>query len=359
MTDQHTDGAAGGDGERPDPSRYAKRINRMLEILTLAQHSVRTGQKYTPAALAERYGVAERTIYRDLDEIKKSGIPIDFDKGEGTYRIGDGWFMPPVHLAPDEALAMTALCEHIGEREQIPFLEPASRALHKIAMQLPASVREAVEEQRERLSIRTAAAMEPEGHGDVYAAVQLSLATSRVLACRYESIDSSKVDKETFFDMRPLALFFSVRAWYVIGERLETEEADGAPIDLDRVRCFKLARFTKCSPTERVFRLPAPGFDLDAYLGNAWRMMRGKDVDVEIHFDAQFAHTASDTLWHKTQTTEDQPDGSCIFRCTVSGLDEIVWWVLSMGPHCRIVKPAALAERVRALAAGTAAIYQD
>ena len=41
----------------------------------------------------------------------------------------------------------------------------------------------------------------------------------------------------------------------------------------------------------------------------------------------------------------------------VSGLEEIVWWILSMGPHCKVIKPKALADRVRELANQTAAIY--
>lgn len=41
-----------------------------------------------------------------------------------------------------------------------------------------------------------------------------------------------------------------------------------------------------------------------------------------------------------------------IFRCKVDGLDEIVWWILSMGPHCVVNKPPELADRVGELAAG-------
>jgi predicted DNA-binding transcriptional regulator YafY len=42
----------------------------------------------------------------------------------------------------------------------------------------------------------------------------------------------------------------------------------------------------------------------------------------------------------------------------VSGLDEIKWWVLSHGPHCRVIRPAELADRVARLAKETAAQYE-
>ena len=48
-----------------------------------------------------------------------------------------------------------------------------------------------------------------------------------------------------------------------------------------------------------------------------------------------------------------------IFRCKVDGLDEIVWWILSMGPHCVVNNPSELAERVRELAAGIVSQYEQ
>ena len=47
-----------------------------------------------------------------------------------------------------------------------------------------------------------------------------------------------------------------------------------------------------------------------------------------------------------------------IFRCKVDGLDEIVWWILSMGPHCVVNKPPELADWVRELAAGIVSQYE-
>ena len=116
-------------------------------------------------------------------------------------------------------------------------------------------------------------------------------------------------------------------------------------------------------PDQALFAFPpawfSRGFTLDKHLGNAWRMMRGKDVDIELRFDAEFADTIADTRWHRTQDFQMHPDGSCTFTATVSGFEEIVWWILSMGPHCTVIKPKALAERVRELAAKTAAQYQS
>ncbi len=89
-------------------------------------------------------------------------------------------------------------------------------------------------------------------------------------------------------------------------------------------------------------------------------MIRGGETfDVLIEFDAEFAETIADTHWHATQKIRENADGTMTFRCKVDGLDEIVWWVLSMGPHCVVKKPVELATRVKTLAEQMVKLYGD
>jgi predicted DNA-binding transcriptional regulator YafY len=119
-----------------------------------------------------------------------------------------------------------------------------------------------------------------------------------------------------------------------------------------------LSRFLAIEPTTLKYEIP-PTFNLDKHLGNAWNMIPGeKDYNIELRFESPFSQTVSDTRWHTTQNIVWHDDDSCTFTCTVSGLDEIVWWVLSMGPHCRVIKPTELANRVASLAQNTAEIYE-
>lgn len=323
---------------------FQQRIDRLLRIIMLIQG----GRGWTPATLAAEMGCAARTIFRDLGHLKDSGIPIAYDTRTKQYAIDGQFFMPPVQLSLDESLALAALCDHVARREQIPFLKAAARAVSKIESQLPAELKADLAERRGKVSIQTAAAMEADGYADVYDRVQAALASRKMLRCKYEPSSGERERRGAGgeFDFAPYALFFCVRAWYVIGQRSDRED----------LRCLKLSRFAKVQPTDMSFAVPR-GFSLEKYLGNAWRMMRGKDVEVRLRFDAEFADTIADTRWHKTQDFESHADGSCTFTATVAGFDEIVWWILSMGPHCTVLKPRALADRVRDLAAATAALY--
>ena len=63
-----------------------------------------------------------------------------------------------------------------------------------------------------------------------------------------------------------------------------------------------------------------------------------------------------------TGTTQDviwNDDGTITFKFAVDGLDEIVWWILSMGPHCVVKKPKELAQRVKLLAIAVVEKYSE
>ena len=51
------------------------------------------------------------------------------------------------------------------------------------------------------------------------------------------------------------------------------------------------------------------------------------------------------------------PDGSVTLRFTIDGFDEICWWILSYGPHCQVLEPPELIQKIATLAQATATRY--
>lgn len=328
------------------------RVHRLLKIVTLIQG----GGGWTPRRLSQECGTTERTIYRDLKMLEGAGIPYFYDEEKKTYAVRKDFFLPPVQLTLEESLALAALAEHVGGREQVPFTEAAARGIAKVRGQLPTAIRDELERIESTISIHLAAANPPEAAADVYAVVRFALSRRRALRCEYESIagDGKKNNvqasaKDGIFLFNPYALFFGQRAWYAVGHH------DGR----HEVRCLKLTRFTRCELTDQTYTIPKD-FSLNTHLGDAWRMIRGsKSHEVELEFDRTFAETIADTHWHRTQEVIWREDESIVFRCTVDGLDEIVWWVLSMGPHCVVRKPAELAGRVAEMAKQVYSLYRE
>lgn len=327
------------------PADY-QRIHRLLRILTLIQGS----DGWSARKLAEEFGTTTRTIYRDMRILESAGIPYFHDPQTQGYTINRSFFLPPVSLSFDEALALVALAQQVGGKEQVPFTQSAARAIEKVRGQLPPAVRQQLEKIIGRVSFKLAAASAPESAQDVYQRMRDAIANGTVLRCGYQSLAQVRrghTAESVEFYFKPYELLFNQRAWYVLGHHSVHNE----------VRCLRLSRFTQVHPTERKYKIPR-SFSLDKHLGNAWRMIRGdKTYSVELHFDREFADTIADTQWHSTQQVEWCEDDSIIFRCTVDGLDEIVWWVLSMGPHCKVIKPVELRQRIRQLAEEVIRLY--
>lgn len=324
--------------------KHVSDLHRLLRVLTLVQSS----PGWTAAKLAAELRVTERTIFRDIKKLQGVGIPLSARGGSKGFQVTGETFLAPLQLSAEEAIALAVLCEEIASREQIPFLRPARRALEKVQAQLPAALREEVRAAAESMVIQAAPAGPGEQYEDVYERMREAIRSRRSVECEYEQVTSDSAASRGPFLFEPYALVYVLRAWYAIGRHAGR----------NAVRTLKLSRFARVSPAVPLYDIPKD-FSVQQHFGNAWRMVRGdKEHAVEIEFRQPLAETVAETIWHPTQETQLRADGTLVFKCTVAGLDEIVWWILGMGPDCSVISPPELAERVKELASRTAALYQ-
>ena len=100
-----------------------RRTDRLFEIIQI----IRDGRLHKAQDLAEQLEVSVRTIYRDLDTLTASGIPIEGERGVG-YILRAPIFLPPVTLTQVELEAL-----HLGaalvQRSADPELQQAARNL--------------------------------------------------------------------------------------------------------------------------------------------------------------------------------------------------------------------------------------
>jgi predicted DNA-binding transcriptional regulator YafY len=76
---------------------------RLLELLSLLQ----TRPHWNAPELAERLGITERTVRRDVTRLRQLGYPVVADAGRaGGYQLGRGGALPPLLLTDDESVAV-------------------------------------------------------------------------------------------------------------------------------------------------------------------------------------------------------------------------------------------------------------
>ena len=105
---------------------------RLLRLLSLLE----SRSEWAGAELAERLGVTDRTVRRDIGRLRELGYPVDATTGTaGGYRLVSGRALPPLLLDDDEAVAVATgllTAANVAEIE-----ETALRALAKLTRVLP------------------------------------------------------------------------------------------------------------------------------------------------------------------------------------------------------------------------------
>ena len=319
------------------------RIRRAVTLIGLLQG----GKGSNADALATACRVSRRTIFRDLDLLRQSGIPLEYDEELQRYRISGRCSLPPTDFTAEEALALIVLCHEMGQSGGLPFFAPARSAALKIESNLPIRLREQLR--------------------NVAAAVEIHPAPPIPWRSRNRSTSSCSGRSP-----RGAACGSVTRAWRnarTICDAAESLSPLVQPAELVRDRPVVAApRRPDVQPGEDFGDRAAQGrlpdspilSRLSATCGNAWHLIPepGPDRDVWIHFQPLVAQNVAEVRWHSTQQTQFREDGSLDYRVTVSGLDEISWWILGYGEQAEVIEPAELRHLVGNRAARMAAIYR-
>lgn len=110
-----------------------RRVERQQQLIERLHAS---GRRITMGALAAEFGVAERTVARDLERLRLSGVPIDIAAGRGggaiIHRPGP---IPPISFDLPEIAALMSSLVSLGPTVS----ESAATALRKLATALHGS----------------------------------------------------------------------------------------------------------------------------------------------------------------------------------------------------------------------------
>jgi len=123
-------------------------MRRRSRLFALAEalRARRTG--VTAEALADRFGVTIRTIYRDLAALQDAGLPLRADRGRGGgYALDHSYQLPPINLSAREAALLVVLGRMAIEQRLVPFTDTLEAALDKVRAALTRSA------QRELLAV--------------------------------------------------------------------------------------------------------------------------------------------------------------------------------------------------------------
>ena len=293
------------------------RIDRLFAILLLLQRK----RLVRAQDLAAAFEVSERTIYRDMDALCETGVPILALPGAG-YELMEGYYLPPLLFSAAEATALflggKMLMAHTTGRVAID----AEHALAKITVALPKDTREEVERLTEILSFFATGR-----RFDLYekhlATLQQAIRQRRVVRLTYHSYSQ---DETTVRDIEPHRLFYLNGMWYVEGYcRLRND-----------YRGFRLNRVEDVCLLPEVFQArseePAP---------REW-------VTARVRVAAHMVRWVRERQHYGYRDEEPVPGSDdVVMRYEVNALSELASWIMGWGAAVEPLEPPELREAVR------------
>ncbi len=204
-----------------------RRADRLFQI---AQY-LRGRRLTTARQLSEWLSVSERTIYRDIQDLSLSGVPIEGEAGVG-YRVKAGFDLQPLMFSPDEIDALVIGMRMVQAWGGPQLAASGAAALAKITLALPKEKRDFVEA---TALFAPSFHIDPV-HGQRLECIRQAIAQRQKLQLDY--VDGK--DKASQRVIWPLAMVFWGGAWS-IAAWCETR-ADFRSFRLDRIQHFQVGK---------------------------------------------------------------------------------------------------------------------
>jgi len=177
-----------------------RRADRLFQIVQL----LRRDRAVTAARIAAELEVSERTVYRDVQDLVVSGVPIQGEAGVG-YALPASFDLPPLMFDAEEIQALVLGARMVRSWSDARLAEAAKSALSKIEHVLPPRL--ANRAAKNRLFVPDFHV--PKASLAVMSSIRGALEDQRVMRIEYG--DGSETVTERC--VRPLALSFWGRSW--------------------------------------------------------------------------------------------------------------------------------------------------
>ncbi|WPY95715.1 HTH domain-containing protein [Limimaricola variabilis] len=197
------------------------RSDRLVEMIRI----LRDGRLHRAEDMAERLGVSARTVYRDMDRLIASGVPIEGRRGLG-YRATAAVTLPPLNLTMTELEAL-----HLG-------LAAVTRAedaeLRAAALSLSGRIDAVLPEDRDRAGGWSFATPPL---GDAVTGFR-HMGSLRAAIRARQKLQVTMRDAPVTQVLRPLRLDYWGRVWTLTGWNETTR--DFAELRVDRIAALKV-----------------------------------------------------------------------------------------------------------------------
>ena len=215
------------------------RLDRLVGLL-------RQDEVWTMKRLADQLEVSDRTLLRDINELREQGVPIEAERGPGGgVSLSRRWGVDKLRLNHEEVISMLVSLA-ITETLQSPLLaEPVRSVRQKMTLGLPEHQRQVVNQLRKRILVGDPASGQvTQTYSQPTAAITRQVTTGffelEMLDIEYIAGNGAVTERR----IEPQYLFFNWPVWYLLG----WDHLREAP------RVFRIDRMQKVTLAGETFR---------------------------------------------------------------------------------------------------------
>jgi predicted DNA-binding transcriptional regulator YafY len=325
------------------------RASRLISVLLLLQ----TRGHLTARELADELEVSIRTIYRDVEELSASGIPVYADRGVlGGFQLVEGYRTRLTGITPQEAETLF-LSGYPGPAAQLGLGTVLAAAQLKVLAALPPELRGRAARVRQRFHLDAQGwfrEAELSGHLQTIAEAVWS---DRRLDIVYRRGGDDAVVERT---VDPLGVVLKGGIWYLVGAAATETGSD--------YRTYRVSRIQDVAILEERFTRPED-FDLANYWSDSVTRYQDSlpsfEATIRIRPEAierlELAIGESVAKAAVREAGEPDESGWLTLRLRLEDMWRAEPQMLMLGPDAEILEPAELRERVATAARGLAARY--
>ncbi len=297
------------------------RIDRMLAITVILLNRERISAK----ALAEKFEVSVRTIYRDIEAINMAGIPVvSFAGNNGGFGILDTYKLDRQLLTLNDMKSILAALKGVNTTFEDRELDTA---IEKIQNLVPRDKANLVNQHLEQVVIDLLPLGYTKRQKERLKIVQQAIAGAHLLRFEYRN-SRGEVATRT---VEPMTLIFKGYAWYLFGWcRMRSG-----------YRLFRLSRMKRIDRLPERFQRRGQSYH-DAFEPS------GKNIPwahVVLLFSPHVRYRVED--YFDDEQIEELPDGR--LRVTVDWPEDdwVYSIILSYGEHVEVLEPAHIRRIIR------------
>ena len=284
-------------------------------------------KQVTAQEMAERFGVSTRTVYRWVDTLSISGVPVYSTKGRGGgIAISEKYAFDKTVLSEEERLSI------VSSVKALSSLSGNMKGAEKLS--------NLVTTNNDWLEVDFAP-WSPEGSGvrELFGLLRDSILKKRQVIFDYYTGDG-RIERRT---VHPWKLIYKGQAWYLQGW-CTTRNAERF-FKITRIKNLMLTgRIAQTKPREQKEQKSPQEFKQPPLIEIKAKVSAGKISYLMDSF------ICSEVSPHK--------DGTVTATFTVPEVDWLYEILLSFGPDIKIVSPKAFREKVVALAKGVVKLYK-